>query len=41
MIEITDVKEPTLETLYKENELNGTIFRINDGKICGVVRRSC
>lgn len=38
MIEITDVKEPTLETLYKEHELNGTTFQINDGRICAVVR---
>lgn len=38
MIEIADVKEPTLESYYKEYGLNGIIYEINDGKISKIIR---
>lgn len=38
MLEITDVKEPTLESYYKEYELNGIIYEVSDGKISKIVR---
>lgn len=38
MLEITDVKEPTLESYYKEYELNGIVYEVNDGKISTIIR---